>query len=94
MNILKAIKRNIKLKGFQNKNHAALECLRECGFFLPEIRKGLMVLNGITLGDLTGNTISNAGASNTIKGLRRNPVVMSGLAEKLGIDVGVLFPEE
>lgn len=92
MKIFESIKLTIKLKSFQNKNQAALECLIECGFLLPEIRKALMVLNGIRMADLSdGRSIVTA--SNTIKGRRRNEAVMAGLSERLGVGVDRLFPE-
>lgn len=93
MKIFQSLKSTIKLKSFQSKNRAALECLIECGFFMPEIRKGLMVLNGVKMADLTDG-LSIVSASNTIKGRRRNKAVMAGLSDKLGVGVDLLFPDD
>jgi len=92
LGILKKLKINRKLKSFQSKNETALKCLKECGFFMPEIRKSLMTLNGIRMADLSdGRSIVTV--SNTIKGRRRNEAVMAGLATKLDLSVEQLFSE-
>jgi len=65
----------------------------EHGFLLPEIRKGLMVLNRITLGDLTNGGPSIVTASNTVNGKRRNMAIMEALATRLELSIERLFPE-
>jgi len=93
MQFFKNLKHNIKLKSFQSKNEAAFECLVGCGFSLPRIRKALMVLNKITMADLSNGRPSIVTASNTIKGRRRNMAVMQALASRLDLSIDQLFPE-
>jgi len=92
LGILKKLIHSTKLKSFQNKNKAVFDCMVEHGFLLPEIRKSMMVLNGIRLADLSdGRSIVTV--SNTIKGRRRNGAVMAGLATKLDLSIEQLFSE-
>ena len=81
-----------KLKSFQSKNEALLACAVEQGFFMPEIRHGLRVMNRIKMAELTGGAVTIATVSNTVSGVRRNAIVMAELASKLGLNVEQLFP--
>lgn len=93
MKIFQSLKRNTKLNSFQSKNKAALECLIKCGFLMPKIRKGLMVLNGVKMADLAEN-VSIVSVSNTIKGRQRNKDVMFKLSDELKVGVDLLFPDD
>ena len=62
-------------------------------FFMPKIRKTLMVLNGLKMTDLTGGQVSLVCMSNTFRGRRRNGTVMNQLSSVLDVDAKRLFPE-
>jgi len=83
------------LKGFLPKNSAnrmALKSLRDAGFEMPEIRKALFVLNGITMKSLA-NGVSLSSLSNTVKGTRVNAHCQEILAAALDLEVIEIFPD-
>lgn len=69
------------------KNRAVRSYLIRRGFFVPEIRRALLALNGIKpkdLAELAG--VSRPAVTNTLKGVRSNPKVMETVARILGLE--------
>ena len=77
----------------EKRNRLALSALRRIGFSPPEIRKGLIVLNGINVHELAKEEgISSPSLYNTVKGIRENPRAKEILAGTLGLEQEDLFP--
>ncbi len=87
---------NIKMKyPFQEKrrrNRKALNCLNGLGFSLPEIRRALLYLNGITINGIANGEVSQPTITNTVKGIRVNPAVQQKIADQLSLQVEEVFP--
>jgi len=82
------VKRNLQDKS--NANRAALNCLKELGFPLPNIRHSLIVLNGIKLKDISGD-VSTPSISYAIKGLKKNPTAIMNISQALNLEPEELF---
>ena len=77
----------------EKMNRAAFEFLSSLGFSLPEIRKALVVLNGVNICELAKEDgISLATMYNTMKGTRESPKAKEILAGTLGLEQEDLFP--
>jgi lambda repressor-like predicted transcriptional regulator len=97
MNLFKTINFT-KLKGFiqgeSNRNRAALNCLKEIGFSMKEIRHALIRLNGINIsGLIDGQQLTPPTLYNTLDGKRQNPQAQSIFSDALGLNIKELFPE-
>lgn len=88
---------NIKMKypfqGKRRRNREALSCLSAIGFPLPEIRRALIYLNGLTVTEIADSDFSQPAISNTIRGIRTNPAIRQKIAEKLSLNVEEMFPD-
>ena len=97
MNILQRIihntspKKNIQAKN-TNRNRAALLYLQKLGFFMPEIRKALLDLNGIRLKHMVCRRATFGTLSRTNVGTLKNRPAQIIIAEKLKLTVKELFP--
>jgi len=74
-----------------NRNRCLLATLRELRFSPANIRRGLMVLNGLNQMDITAGRISRTTLTLTIDGTRNSPTARRMLSGKLGLTVEELF---
>ena len=97
MNWLKKIFNTMPNKSIQaeNRNKAALECLRTLDFGPVEIRQALVGLNRIKVKELSRiDGVSAATIYNTIKGRRTSPKAMELIDQSLNLSVTDLFPQK
>lgn len=93
--MFKRIKLNKIIQGEKNRNRAALRCLKEIGFPLPNIRSGLIKMNNIKMLTLAhDHKVKSTTLYNTVKGLRPNPEAQQISANALDLDVNELYPEQ
>lgn len=92
--MFKRIKLNKIIQREKNRNRAALNCLKELGFSLPDIRSGLIKMNNIKILTLAQNHgVKTTTLYNTVKGLRPNPEAQQISANALDLDVNELYPD-
>lgn len=92
--MFKRIKLYKIIQGEKNRNRAALRCLRQLGFSLPEIRDGLIKMNRIKLHALAeDHEIVSSTLYNTVKGLRINAKSQQISAGALDLSVQELYPD-
>ena len=96
-NLFRRSKTKTNLQGKSNgRNVAALLALKDLEYPLKNIRKALVVLNGIALKDIAGDQVSVPSVSNTInaaRGKRGNTEAKQLISEKLGVQVADLFDQ-
>jgi len=83
-----------KINQGKNKNREALELLRNLGFPLPSVRRGLVVMNDISIKRLAeGNGISSVALYAALKTHRANGHGRGKaiLADALGLEVEEMF---
>ena len=93
--MFKRIKLNKIIQGENNRNRAALKCLRLIGFSFPEIRSGLIKMNSVKLHTLAKNhQVVSSTLYNTVKGIRLHAKSQQISAGALGLEVNELYPEQ
>jgi hypothetical protein len=95
MNIFKRLFHTTPDKSIQaeNRNKAALECLKALEFGAVEIRQALVGLNRIKVKELARvDGVSAVTIYNTIKGRRTSPKAQELIAQSLNLSVEDLFP--
>jgi lambda repressor-like predicted transcriptional regulator len=82
---INTLKTNFQEKN--ERNRAVCSYLSRRGFFVPDIRRALLALNGIQAKDLAELAgVSRPAVTNTLKGVRSNPKVMETMARILGLE--------
>ena len=82
---INTLESNLQVKN--ERNRAVRSYLSRRGFFVPDIRRALLALNGIKpkdLAELSG--VSRPAVTNTLKGIRSNPKVKETVARILGLE--------
>jgi len=79
----------------QTKTHRAIIQLKKIGFPMPNIRKGLHKLTGISQVKIANEVgLTRMSITKYMEGHRRDPGVKEKIARIFNVPVKVLFPED